>query len=295
MTLAATAELRRIDRVTVAKYLDQLSSWLLPGDFYGVHHTWPQLYRSDGDGNFLSAFVGDRMISHCAFRTATIRTDQGPRTIALLGSVATDPEWRRRGLASQLLSVAIDDCREQGVQAILLWAQAPGLYQKIGFVPGPEEPTYRMEIDPHQPPDPRVRLATIDDHPRLHELHEQKPVGIDRRMAAMTGLLTTPGMWTCVLEQRGQVQAYACMGKGADLQNWWHEFGGSDEHVAALLPPASRLVRRSASTVLWPHYRRALPQLLGAATPAASPSPGPMIRLLDGDLPAFWIDGLDSV
>jgi len=111
----------------------------------------------------------------------------------------------------------------------------------------------------------------------------------------MTGLLTTPGMWTCVLEEDGQVQSYACLGKGADLQNWWHEFGGRDEHVAALLPAASRLVGRPSSSVLWPHYRNPLPELLGAATAAVAPTPGPMINLLQGDLPAFWIDGLDSV
>lgn len=295
MTLAATAELRRIDRATVARYLGQLSDWLLPGAFYGVHHTWPQLYRSDGDGHFLSAFVGDRMVSHCAFRTATARTDQGPRRVALLGSVATDPQWRRRGLASQLLSAAVAQCRRQRVTAVLLWTQNPDLYRRIGFVSGPREQAYSLEIDPHQPSTTQVRLVTIDDHRRLHELHEQKEVAVERDVATMTGLLTTPGLWTCVLEQHDRVQAYACMGKGADLQNWWHEFGGSDDDVAALLPAAARLLRRPASTVLWPHYRRPLPELLGPPVKQADPTPGPMIKLLEGDLPGFWIDGLDSV
>ena len=295
MTCSATPELRRIDRSVVRENLDQLSDWLLPGASYGVQHTWPQLFRSDGGGTFLAAFADDRMISHCAFRAATARTSDGPRRIALLGSVATDPAWRGRGLASRLLSAALDDCRRQQASAVLLWAQRPDLYGRAGFSPGPVEEAYYLDTDRPDQPSPTVRLATIEDHARLHELHEQKELAIERDLATMSGLLTTPGMWTWVLERHSLVAAYACIGKGADLPDWWHEFGGSDADVAALLPVAAQLAGLPGSHVLWPSYRRCLSALLGDAVKGPSQLRGPMVCALDGELPSFWVDGLDSV
>ena len=49
------------------------------------------------------------------------------------------------------------------------------------------------------------------------------------------------------------------------------------------------------SHVLWPSYRRCLSALLGDAVKGPSQLRGPMVCALDGELPSFWVDGLDSV
>ena len=302
MTVTAGAELRRLQRAEVQPYLGLLGEWLLPGALYGVHHTWPQLYRSDGDGRFAALFAGDRLLSHCAWRCACVHTAQGPLRVALLGSVATDPQQRGRGHASRLLAHAIDDCRAAGCAAVLLWAERGGLYSRAGFVPGATEQCAVITAagegngDDAEPVPATVRLATVTDHQRLHELHERKPLRIARSPRAMSGLLTTPGMWTCVLERNGVVAAYACTGKGADLQNWWHEFGGDDSDVAALLPPALRLVGQREAIALLPPYRRALAALLRPLVVETATVAGPMVCALgSSELPPLFIDGLDSV
>ena len=85
MTVDTAVELRRLDRAAVQPFLPQLSAWLLPGAFYGVQHTWPQLYRSDGDGRFLALFAGERLVSHCAYRLVALRTDAGVRRVSKPG------------------------------------------------------------------------------------------------------------------------------------------------------------------------------------------------------------------
>jgi GNAT superfamily N-acetyltransferase len=300
VTSLAAPVLRRLDRASVQPHLGALSAWLLPGSIYGVQHTWPQLYRSDGDGRFLTLFQGEQLLAHCAFRIVTLRTAQGPRRIALLGSVATDPRERGRGHATLLLTHAIADCRTLGADAILLWAEQPHLYARLGFVASAPEACVCITAHDDSPSladhGAIVRRATIADHAALCSVHAHKPTAVERDLRTMSGLLTTPGMATMVLDRAGRAAAYACIGKGADLQSWWHECGGDDADIAALLPTAMAQLGQPEAFVLVPPYRSALPKLLAPVTLEQSTVAGPMVLPLAPDFaPTAWIDGLDSV
>jgi hypothetical protein len=142
-----------------------------------------------------------------------------------------------------------------------------------------------------------VRVAEIRDHAALHGLHEQKAWRAQRTPSAMSALLTTPGLSTLVLEDgAGAIRAYACCGKGADLQGIWHEVGGEDEAVARLLPPAMALLGQRTAVCLLPPHRRGLAGLLGPSLVEELALVGPMVAWLRrGAARGFWVDGLDSV
>ena len=112
----------------------------------------------------------------------------------------------------------------------------------------------------------------------------------------MSALLTTPGMTTVVLERDQTPVAYACTGKGADLQGHWHELGGNDQDLAELIPAAMHTTDQIESVLLLPPYRRHLRKLLAYQIVDEFSVPGPMMRAGDSTPPApCWIDGLDSV
>jgi GNAT superfamily N-acetyltransferase len=292
--MTATLEVQEIGRSALQCWLPQLDAWLLPGAFYGVQHTWPQLYRSDGHGRFFVLVDGDRLVSHCAVRTVGLVTAAGPRVVNLLGSVVTDPAARGRGHASAVLSKALA-ATAAAAPCTLLWAEHPTLYARAGFVAGAPETCVWLARRPRREP-ATLRLATLQDHPELTRLHAQKPWRVERAPQVMSGLLTTPGLATVVLERDGRPVAYACCGKGADLQGHWHELGGTDEDLAVLLPAALHLLEQTEAAVLLPPYRPDLAELLGPHVVGTTELQGPMRHLAPGvELPACWIDGLDSV
>lgn len=285
----------RLDRTAMQRWLPRLTEWLLPGSAYGVQHTWPQLYRSDGAGTFFVLRDDAELVAHCAVRLDRLLTQGGEHTVALLGSVATAPDRRRCGHATTLLRAAIAHCEAAAASTVLLWAERPELYARVGFEPGPGELMATIARRPLTGPT-NVRLATVADHAALHALHERKPLRIARSAMAMSGLLTTPGLWTFVLEQHGRIIAYACCGKGADLQGVWHEIGGDDADVAMLLPAAMLQLEQTEAQLLVPPYRPGLLSALGRAVVATAQVAGPMVRGLGTAQPVdFWIDGLDSV
>lgn len=63
--------------------------------------------------------------------------------LALLHSVYTVPEYRRRGLARRIVQAAIEACRAEGLRRLTLHASAAGrpLYESLGF-----EPTNEMRL-----------------------------------------------------------------------------------------------------------------------------------------------------
>jgi predicted N-acetyltransferase YhbS len=293
MTVAAPP-VQQVDRRAMQRWLPCLDAWLLPDAAWGVQHTWPQLYRSDGDGRFFVVADGDALLSHCAVRLATLRTTNGAERVALLGSVCTAPSRRGEGLASAVLAAAVHAAGADARHCVL-WATEPGLYTRAGFVAGAPETCLLLGRRPHTRGD-GVRAATVADHGTLHALHARNPLRVERTPAATSRLLTTPGVTTLVLETDGQVVAYACCGKGADLRGHWHELGGADGDVARLLPAALHVAGQTHAAVLVPPYRTRLRDLLGAAVVDTTTVPGPMVRTTGGEpLGASWIDGLDSV
>ena len=292
MTLVAHA-VHEVDRATVQRWLPSLDAWLLPDAFYGVQHTWPQLYRSDGQGRFFVVTDGDTLLAHCATRVVTVHAGDASFQACLLGSVATHPGHRGRGLAQAVLGAALA-ANAGDAPLTLLWAERAGLYARAGFHTGREETCLVVARRPH-PDLTGVRPATVADHIALHTLHEAKPWRVERSLRTFSILLSTPGMTTLVRERDGAVVAYACCGKGADLQGHWHELGGSDEDLAVLLPAALHVTGQTDAVVLVPPWRPRLPALLGPAAVDVGTVPGPMWRATDGGERACWIDGLDSV
>lgn len=294
MTAAAALAAREVDRVTVQRWLPQLAGWLLPrGSNYGVDHTWPQLYRSDGRGRFFAIADGATLHGFCASRIVTVHGADGPFACCLLGSVATAPARRGQGVATAVLQAALAANAEAAAHT-LLWAEQAGLYARAGFVAGPLEQCLVVARRPH-PPTAGVRLLTVADHAAAHALHQQKPMRVDRDLPTMSALLTTPGMTVLGLERDGALVAYACCGKGADLQGHWHEFGGDDAEVASLLQAGLHHLGQTDAVVLLPPWRTGLAQALGRSVVDRVEVAGPMHRSVGAELPACWIDGLDSV
>ena len=101
-------------------------------------------------------------------------------------------------------------------------------------------------------------------------------------------------MTTLVLERAGRVVAYACLGKGADFDGWWHELGGDDERVAALLLGAT--ARMADTMVLVPPYRQELLRWLGSAVQLVNDGISALcLPLTDAGFAPVFVDGLDSI
>ena len=145
------------------------------GDMYG---RFPVLFGDENLGNCRIVLDGGRPVSHIAYlpRQAVIG---GPTiSVACMGAVCTDEEYRGRGIASRIL----DDCerrmQEQGVDVVII-SGGRGLYLRWGARTVGERHEYRItrEDAPALADDSMtVRPGGPDDTPVLAALYDTNPV-----------------------------------------------------------------------------------------------------------------------
>ncbi len=82
-----------------------------PGD---MGREFPALFASDNAENLYIARRQDRIVSHVGVFRQTINTCGIEIPTACIGAVCTSPDARKVGLASQLLSLAINDAVDRG-------------------------------------------------------------------------------------------------------------------------------------------------------------------------------------
>ncbi len=236
---------------------------------------------------------GERVLSACAILPRELVTPQGIVRAGLIGSVATDPTTRGKGLATEVLARAETELAASGALFALLWADAPAFYEKRGWCAAGTEIDWLVSHDlaPALPSAREVRPAREEDFAALHALYEQHASRVLRTGAETGSLLRSPHMRTLVLERAGALTAYACEGRGRDMQGVVHEWAGESEDVLALLR-AHVETSGNDLMLLAPSGETALsPRLVALGCPRAPGVLG-MAKLLRLDRAALLIERL---
>ena len=271
----------------------QITSWLVGRDGLSLTSTYPQVF-GEGMADAYGAFNEGALCSHAAVRRVPLVTSTGWLRASLVGVVATDPEARGAQVASTMLHHIADQELECGQDIILLWSDLWEFYAKLGYVVGGVQA--QVHYAPQNFGPASCRRVVPEDIPAMTAIHARKPWRVDRDEHEMNLLVRGTATDCFVSERDGEVVAYACHGKGLDFDGWWHEFGGTDADVAAMLPVAMHRIQQQSATILVPPYRHALlDRLTGQSTRVEEGIVALCKPLTELGRCEFFVDGLDSV
>lgn len=201
-----------------------------------IAEEYPLVFREGFPGQVVALSDETAVRSTCAVLLRTLVSPQGELRAGFIGSVATDPEFRRQGLASQVLEAAERRLSNQGAIVSMLWADDPRFYYGRGYRPIGAEDDFVVDAAlAVQLPAGDVRPADETDTEAIHQLYLAHDARVERRLEETAALLECPGMQLCVCEKDGAVVAYAAMGRGGDLARVIHEWGGPVDEVLALV------------------------------------------------------------
>jgi N-acetylglutamate synthase-like GNAT family acetyltransferase len=211
---------------------------------------YPLVFGAQKRGKIVAVNEADRVLSACALLEQELVQPGGRVRIGMIGSVATAPDARGRGLASAVLERAEKELRVSGCLLSLLWADSPEFYTRRGYSAIGAERDFVLEIElaDRLPVTCETRAASESDHGRLHELYSSQELRVERLRSESAQLYQAPGMKVLVAEAGGRVIGYVCLGRGADLAGVVHEWAGSPEGVLNCLGSLLRACRNSAES-----------------------------------------------
>lgn len=276
-----------------ASALRQLEAWNRTDGSLALTH--PQVFHPAARAEMFGLFREGRLLSHAAVRAIRLRTERGVVSTWMVGSVITDPDARRQGLATGLLEQIARLATANAQDSLMLWSGRWDFYQALGYRPAGCQHEVRLRSRPGSLA-PGIRPAAAGDLPAILALHQRKPLAVERSLEDLALLLSARPMRTMLLERRGEVLAYGCYGKGLDFRDWWHEVGGSDENVATLITGAMEVLAQSEATLLVPGYRVGLLGRLERAVIQVKDGIAALCKpLTEAGRHEFFVDGLDSI
>jgi GNAT superfamily N-acetyltransferase len=204
---------------------------------------YPLVFGADGPGRVVVAEERGRVVSACAVLERVLRFPDAAGVtrrlqVGLVGSVTTAEDARGRGLAGAVLERAEAELARSGCALAMLWADDPRFYQRRGYreVGAELDLVLSTDVARRLPTGSEVSTARPADVAALHALHRSQGRRTERSLEETRALLATPGMTTAVArDDAGRPLAYACLGRGHDLEGVVHEWAGEPEAVLRCL------------------------------------------------------------
>ena len=219
-----------------------LAFGLAPGShFLSDFPVW-DLDLSVPDVRIFGNFEFGRLRAACGIRLVNLRVgfrgDQPHFSlkVAVLGAVCSHPEWRRKGLASELISEAVQWAKGQGAAAVFLWGSTEEFYRRFGFQPCGRQLRVPLASLLRAAPAGDCSLSKIQQGltPEVFNLLLHRSDGIAMGSADWNWFASHRNVRWYYLERAGRVTAYAALGRGIDLEGHVHEWGGSPSDLLAL-------------------------------------------------------------
>ncbi len=225
----------------------------MPGRTGIMGDLFPRLFHEKNLENLFVFSENGRVISHVGMVERNARIAACALRVACMGAVATEEEQRGRGLASQLVQMALDKARADGVDVMLISGDRT-LYRRVGAMPVGQD--FRCIADTpileqlHHP-GLRVHSALAGDLAACAEAYDAKPTRFVRPKEEWNDRISTNAAaegWhhLLVIEEDGTFRGYVAVNRGHRGHGEVAEFGGVPAAIAGALQAVSGAVGESS-------------------------------------------------
>lgn len=179
----------------------------------------------------------ENVLSHAVIKPLIVKTPRAIFKVGAIGSVYTKSDYRGQGLSTQIIYDCIEHSTRQNCDVGILWTNLYDYYRRFGFeLAGTEVSAVIDSQLNYQISGLRFSHEANVSPDAIMRLYSQHTVNTVRTLDEIKKYLAIPNtrIYTA-WESNGQLGAYAIEGKGADLTNYVHEWGGQTSRLLALL------------------------------------------------------------
>jgi predicted N-acetyltransferase YhbS len=211
--------------------------------------------------NVFVAKVDGKVVSHVQVFPKLVRLAGAQVWMGGIGGVATDPDYRGKGLASELLKMAIGSMKRRGMETSVLFTGIQDFYRRLGWEVASGINRYTLSVDkaPSEVPGYSTRPFSREDLGAVASIYEEQ--NANRSLS----VIRSEEIWDLqlrhpqapappedlegftVAEREGDVVGYARMGSSPEEDCVILESGCRRDHERALEACVGRLSERAKS------------------------------------------------
>lgn len=258
-----------------------LTSSLRAEHSWSIENEYPTALNLQNRHNIRIITDQNKIVSHAVVRPMVIKSPHLIYKVAGIGSVVTHENYRNQGFSQQVLTDCLTVARDQKCDVAILWTHLHDFYRKVGFELAGTEISHTFQ---NEFPAPRAGLRFSSDKnvsaEAVNRLYSQHSVSSVRTPDEIRQYLKIPHtrIYTA-WNADNTLAAFAVEGKGADLQNYIHEWGGQVPDLLSLMS-FIRKEKKQAVTLITPAHAHNLNKQLEAVSTRFDGYLG-MIKIVD--------------
>ncbi len=186
-----------------------------------------------------------RVIAGGGVRITDIHAPSGALPVAIIGAICTAQNFRGKGFGSRIVQFLIQWAETRKVAGIFLWGSEINLYGRLGFSACgrqykilAKDLVFRADSGSSVSVSSEVRLGFNHS---IFELMRRRSTGIVLRSRDEKWLGAHQNTEWVSLWSKSQCLAYLAIGRGIDLHETIHEWGGTSDSLQKLLQHAVAL------------------------------------------------------
>ncbi len=239
----------------------------------------------------VGVYLREQLISVAGVRVAFLKSKESlPVKVAIIGAVATHPSCRGMGFASRLVSLALEWAQKKNCTQALLWSGGSRLYEKLGFKWVGSQ--VRLPIGLIRVQGGVSQKVYYGWNPKLFQLIKSRGEGLLLKDEDRVWFEAHKNVEWLYVGSVDQPKAYVGVGRGIDLPQIIHEWGGEKQSLDCLF---NFLKDKNPSQMILCSPRHC--QELGVDLSQVQIEPLCMAKKLVAGAaldPAVWVWGLDA-
>lgn len=244
----------------LSKLVDFLNNHLRENqNNWPISSEYPTALSANNIHNMSIITENEKIISHAVLKTLIVKTPYAIFKIGAIGSVVTAPEYRQQGYSRKNIENCIELAHKQDCDLVILWTDKFDYYRKFGFELAGYDYSYVIDqAKSFQNKNLRFMSGNNVDPEALQKLYALHTVQAVRNTEDFRQFLKIPNsnLYTA-WGPDNRLMAYAVEGKGVDLVNYVHEWGGSVDALTDLFHHI-HAVKQCPITVMTPKHSQNL-------------------------------------
>lgn len=286
----------------LAQVVEFLNHNLRQNNSWTISSEYPTALAATNLHNMSIITEDEKIISHAVLKTFVVKTPHAIFKLGAIGSVVTDPEYRQQGHSTNNINKCLALAEKQECELVVLWTDQFDFYRKLGFELAGFDYSYLFETS-QTIKNKNLRFVTGNnvDPNALLKLYSQHTVHAVRNLEDFRQFLKIPNsnLFTA-WDPQNQLVGYAVEGKGADLINYIHEWGGQADALLDLFQYI-RNEKKEAITIMVPAHSQNLRNKLDKTASLSHQGFLGMLKIINSETllnkikKAFRAEGFDKI